>query len=178
MSDPFDRLRAQRVLRERKARRAAAFVVSLFVMIVVGGIVLFEGVIGDRGGVAAAAANPSASKPGDAQSAAVRDASVEQTLKDVTRLAASLLASTQSTEVARSALVAAQQLTGCVPKEGGPSLVNVGNDAEKAAELAARSNFYATAEENGREYATHAQVYENRRTVVHVAVAWECSPQT
>ena len=175
MSDPLDQLRAERVLRERRARRAAAVAVSLFVVIAIGGIVLLEAVIGDRGGVAAAAANPPAAKPADPQSPAARDASVEQTLQDATALAASLLASTQSTELARSALVAAQQITGCAPKEGGPSLVHLGNDAEKAAELASRSDFYATAERNGREHATHAQVYADRRTVVHVAVAWECS---
>jgi hypothetical protein len=47
----------------------------------------------------------------------------------------------------------------------------------KAVELAARADFYATAHDNDREYATHAHTYMGRRTVVHVAVAWECGTE-
>jgi hypothetical protein len=176
MSDALDQLRAERLLRDRRARRRAAVGVMTFVIAVIGGLLLFHGATGSRAGVASAAPNLPAATPPPAPTHPARDASTQHTLQDATGLAASLLASTRSTEVARSALVAAQGMTGCAPKEGGPSLVNVGNDAEKAAELASRADFYATAKENGREYATHAQVYVDRRTVVHVAVAWECSP--
>jgi hypothetical protein len=141
-----------------------------------GGILLFLGLIGGSGKVASAAAK---AVPDNApQSASAHDVSVHQALQDATHLAASVLASARSIEEARSALVAAQKKTGCAPEEGGPSFVHIGNDAQKAAELAARADFYATAHENGRQYATHAQVRANRMTVVHVAVAWACSPAT
>lgn len=178
MSDAPDQRRAERLLRERRARRGAAVGVMTFVLAVIGGLLLFHGVTGDRAGVASAAPKlPAAALPNAPTHPAARDASTQETLQDATGLAASLLASTRSSEVARSALVAAQRMTGCAPKEGGPALVHVGNDPETAAELASRADFYATADENGREYATHAQVYVDRRTVVHVAVAWECSPR-
>jgi hypothetical protein len=106
------------------------------------------------------------------------DPETRRTLQDATGLAASLLVSTRSTEVARSALVAAQDMTGCAPREGGPAQVHVGNRAERTAELAARADFYATARENGREYATHARAYLDKQTIVFVAVAWECGPGT
>lgn len=110
----------------------------------------------------------------DPSSSATDDASVEQTLQHATGRAARLLSSTEDTEVARSALVAAQDVTGCAPEEGGPAPVHVGNAAEKAAERASRADFYATAKDNGREYATLAHATADHRTIVYVAVAWEC----
>jgi len=183
MHDTLDQLRAERLLREHTARRRAGFAIATLVVVAFGGILLFKGVAGAHGTVASASPNRAVAPPPAAPpstpppSAPAQDPGTGQSLQDATGLAASLLASTRSTEVARSALVAAQDMTGCSPKEGGPALVHLGDRAEVAAELAARADFYSTARANGREYATHGQAYIDRRTVVYVAVAWECGQE-
>jgi hypothetical protein len=178
VTSPFDQLRAERLRHERRARRLGSLILVLAMLVVtLVGVVWFKSV---RDG---ATPKPHASSraikarvpPAPPSSTPPSDTTIEQTLQDATGLAASLLASTRSTEVARSALVAAQEITECAPKEGGPALVHLDDRIERAAELASRADFYSAARDDGREYATHAHAYVDRRTVVHVAVAWECS---
>jgi hypothetical protein len=174
MSVTLDELRAERLLKERRRRRittllgATVVVTTLTTVFVVRSFVT-HGPVASARIIRSATVTTAPSTP-----APVVHTSVGQTLQDATGLAASLLASTRDTEVARSALVAAQKVTGCAPEEGGPALVHLNDATEKAAELASRADFYATARQNGRTYATHARAYIDSRTVVYVAVAWEC----
>jgi hypothetical protein len=173
----FDELQAERLRRERRARRLASIILVLLLF-----VVTLVGVMWFKNARDRATSEPNNSSPAIATnvplppaSSTPPDPAMERTLHDATGLAASLLASTRSTEVARSALDAAEDMTGCAPEEGGPALVHLGDRVERAAELASRADFYATARENGREYATLARAYVDRLSVVYVAVAWECS---
>lgn len=175
MADTLEQLHIERIEQERRTRRRVTLggAAILAIVLAVGLLILSVKLSAHR-----AVAAPRTIKPpvasAETPQAPVRDPDTEQTLQRATGLAASLLASTRDTEVARSALVAAQKMTGCAPEEGGPALVHLDNAMEKAAELASRADFYATARQNGRTYATHARAYIDSRTVVYVAVAWEC----
>ena len=175
MADTLEQLRAERNERERRTRRRVTFAsASILAIFLVVGLLLVSVKLGAHRAAAALRTIKPPVASIEAPSAPVRDPDTQQTLQDATGLAASLLASTRDTEVARSALVAAQQITGCAPREGGPALVHLDDRLEKVAELASRADFFATAKDNGRDYATHAHAYVDHRTIVYVAVAWEC----
>ena len=175
LSAALEQFRAARLRRERRVHVVAFGFVVVLAAISVFFVLLMVAAKGSPA-VSIERSNPvSDEEAGGSPSAPAHDRSVERTLHDATGKAARLLATTEDTEVARSALVGAQDVTGCAPEEGGPALVHVGNAAEKAAERASRADFYATAKDNGREYATLAHAYADRRTIVYVAVAWECT---
>jgi len=176
LSRTFHELRDARLRREQRVRHTVAFGFVIFVVATSVCIVLLK--TAAKGSTDVSISQPnrsSAVDPSSSSSVASTHAAVEPILRDATGQAARLLASTKDPDVARSALLAAQDMTGCAPKEGGPALVHIGNPVEKAAERASRADFYETAKDNGREYATHARAYADRRTIVFVAVAWECT---